>query len=241
MTILQNQETRIFSSGILRLVGYGLLLMTIINISFLLIPLQSIDPLWELQTVGAVVERMPFILLGIVLVGYGKTSNRASIELSLLKGLSWFSLISALVLLLVIPLNIYNSFQIYNQNNALDNAQFFSQKDAIARFEEQLLVVNSKEEITTIIQQQVQPIFNIPDSINIQELKDYILITLQNYQDNINSQLQAFRAQKQSLLIKNCLKWDFGALIAAILFFIIWRSTDWARTKVIPNKMIVDR
>ena len=38
MTILQEKERLIFSSGILRLVGYGLLLMAIVDIFFLLIP-----------------------------------------------------------------------------------------------------------------------------------------------------------------------------------------------------------
>ena len=63
MTILQDRETRI-SSSILRLVGYGLLLITVVNISFLLIPLQLMNPLWEFQTVGAIVERTPFSILG---------------------------------------------------------------------------------------------------------------------------------------------------------------------------------
>ena len=239
MTILQDRETRI-SSSILRLVGYGLLLITVVNISFLLIPLQLMNPLWEFQTVGAIVERTPFILLGMVLVCYGQTSDRTSIELSVLKPLSWLSLIFAILLLLVIPLNINNSLQVYSQNNVIENAHFFNQKDAIEKFEEQLLVANSQEEITAIIQQQTQKI-NISNSINVRELKNNIIISLQIYKERITSQIQAFRAQKRSLLIKNCLKWDIGALIAAILFFQVWKSTDWVRTKVIPNnKLIAD-
>ena len=231
MTILQDRETRIFSS-ILRLVGYGLLLITVVNISFLLIPLQLMNPLWEFQTVGAIVERTPFVLLGMVLVCYGQTSDRASIELFLLKGLSWFSLISAIVLLLVIPLNINNSLQVYYQNNVINSDRFIIKENIIEQFEEQLSFANSQEEIITIIQQQAQNI-NISESINIEKLKDNILVVLQNHRNNINSQLQAFKAQKRLLLIKNCLKWDLSALIAAILFLKIWNSTGWARTKVI--------
>ena len=234
MTILQDRETRI-SSSILRLVGYGLLLITVVNISFLLIPLQLMNPLWEFQTVGAVVERIPFILLGIVLVCYGETSNRASIELSVLKCLSWFSLISAMVLLLVIPLNINNSLKVYYQNDVIDNAYFISQEDVIKQFEEQLSVANSRERITDIIQQQVEEI-NISNSIDIQDLKDNIILNLQINRNSFASQIQSFKAQKRLLLTKNCLRWDIGALIAAILFFLIWKSTGWARTKIVPNK-----
>lgn len=231
MTILQDRKTGI-SSNILRLVGYGLLLMMVVNISFLVIPLQSM-PLWEFQTIGAIVERMPFILLAIVLVFYGEKSNRASVELSFLKLLSWLCLISAIVLLLIIPFNINNTLRIYNQKPAINNVYFVSHQDAIAQFQEQLLMVNSQEEITAIIQQQTRSIFNIPDSIDVRELKGNILIILQNYQDSITSQLQTFRVPKRLFLIKKCLKWTFGALIAAILFFLIWKNTNWARTKAL--------
>ncbi len=233
MTILQDRE-RIFSSSILRLVGYGLLLMAVVNISFLLIPLQLMNPLWEFQTVGAIIKRTPFILLGIVLICCGERSNRASIELSVLKGLSWFSLISVIVLLLVIPLNINNSLRIYYQTNAIDDAQFISQQDTIKQFQEQLTFANSQEEITAIIQQKT-PNINISDSIDIKDLKNSIIVILQDYRNSIASQIQTFGEQKRSLLIKNCFKWDIGALISAILFFLIWKSTDWTRTKVIPR------
>ena len=229
MTILQDRETSVFSSGILRLVGYGLLLMAVVDLTFLLIPPQLMNPLWEFQTVGAIIERIPVALLGIVLVYYGERSDRAPIEAFVLKALSWLSLISAILLLLVIPLNISNSFRIYHQQNATANAQFVSQKEAIEQFKQQLETANSKDEIGVILQQQAQQKVNIPDSVNTQKLKTNILTNLQNNQDNITSQVQAFRAQKHSLLLKKCLKWNLGALIAAILFFLIWKSTGWAR------------
>lgn len=77
MTILQNQERQVFSSGILRLVGYGLLVMAIIDVFFLVIPPQLMNPLWEFQTVGAIVERIPVTLLGIVLIYYDERGDRA--------------------------------------------------------------------------------------------------------------------------------------------------------------------
>ena len=236
MTILQDRERQIFSSGILRLVGYGLLLMAIVDVSFLLIPPQLMNPLWEFQTMGAIVERVPVSLLGMVLVYYGERSDRAPIEGMILKGLSWFSLVAAILLMLMIPLNISNSFRIYNQHNATANAQFVTQKDAIQKFKEQLESAGSKDEIGAILQQQARQKVNIPDSVNTQKLKTDIITNLQNNQDSITNQAQAFRAQKRSLLLKKCLKWNLGALIAAILFFMIWKSTGWARLMVIKNE-----
>jgi len=34
--------------------------------------------------------------------------------------------------------------------------------------------------------------------------------------------------QKMGLL-KNSVKWNLGALVASVLFFILWKSSRWAR------------
>lgn len=236
MTILQDRDKQIFSSGILRLVGYGLLLMALVDHFFLLIPPQLMNPLWEFQTMGAIVERIPVTLLGMVLVYYGERSDRAPIEAKILKVLSWASLFAAVVLMLMIPLNISNSFRIYNHHNASANAQFVTQKDNIQQFKEQLEAASSKDEIGVLLQQQARQQVNIPDSINTEKLKADIIANLQSNQDSITNQAEAFRAQKKSLLFKKCLKWNLGALIASILFFMIWRSTSWARLMVVRNE-----
>lgn len=236
MTILRDQERQVFSSGILRLVGYGLLLMAVVDVTFLVIPPQLMNPVWEFKTIGAIVERLPVTLLGMVLVYYGERSDRAPIEGILLKGLSWFSLFAALLLMLMIPLNISNGFRIYNQQNATANAKFVNQKETIQHFKEQLEAADSKDEIGAVLQQQAQQKVNIPDSVNTQKLKTDLITNLQNNQDSITNQAQAFRAQKRALLLKKCLKWNLGALIASILFFLIWKSTGWARLIVERNE-----
>jgi hypothetical protein len=235
MTILQSQERQVFSSGILRVVGYGLLLMALVDLIFLLIPPQLMNPLWEFQTIGAMIERIPVSLLGMVLIFYGERSDRAPIETIILKALSWSSLFVAIILMLVIPLNISNSFRIYHQHYATANAQFVAQKAQIKQFKEQLTAANSKDEIRVILEQQAKQEVNIPDSVNTQKLKTDILTNLQKNQDGITSQAEAFRGQKRSFLLKQCLKWNLGALIASTLLFMIWRSTGWARLMVFRN------
>lgn len=224
MTILQDQERWVFSSGILRLVGYGLLVMTLINVLFLLIPLHLMNPLWEFQTMGAIVDRIPVALLGMVLVYYGEKGDRNPTETIILKGLSSFSLVAAMLLLLMIPLNISSSVQVYNQQNFPTNSQVINQENTIQQFQDQVKAANSRSEIGAILQQQGQQKVSIPDSVNIKKLKNDILTNLQNSQDKIISQAQSFRVQKRSLLFKKCLKSNIGALIASILFLLIWKG-----------------
>jgi hypothetical protein len=227
MTTLQSQARQVFSS-IWRLVGYGLVLITVVNLLFLLTRAE-ITPLSEFQTMGAIIEKIPFALLGMTLIFYGSKSDRTFLEAIILKVLSWVSLMTAVVLILVIPFDINNSWQIYHQHNTTTNAQFVMLKDNLQQFKEQLAAANSKDEIAALLQQQAKQIVNIPKSANIEKLKADLIANLQNNQDNITSQVEAFRAQKRSLLLKQCLKWNLGALISSILFLMIWKSTEWAR------------
>lgn len=232
MTILQEKERLIFSSGILRLVGYGLLLMATVDIFFLVIPPQLMNPVWELETMGTIIERIPVTLLGTVMVFYGEKGNRAPIETLLLKISSWLSLFAAIFLLLMIPLSINNGFRIYHQQKAEVNAKFVSQKDAIYEYKEQLNSANSTAEIQKVLQQQAKQRVEIPSTVDSQQLKNDILQKLDKSQQTIDEEINTFKSQKRTLLFKKCLKWNLGGLISSILFFLIWKSTGWARIKV---------
>ena len=94
------QEQQIFSLAMLRLVGYGLITMALLDYISLIFPPQFMNPSWEFQTVGGVVERIPIVLLGLVFVFCGERQARKTIEHKLLKFLSWLTLIFAIVLFL---------------------------------------------------------------------------------------------------------------------------------------------
>ena len=227
-----SQERQIFSSGILRLVGYGLLLMAFVDFVFLLIPFKLMNPAWEFQTMGAIVERIPVTLLGMVLVYYGERDDRAPVERIVLRWLSRLSLVVAVLLLLSIPLSITNSFRIYYQHKAGMNAQVVSKVDVLQNFKEQLESVNTSQEITAILAKQSQQAVKIPESVDPQKLKTDIIDSLQKNQDDLRDRFNVIRSQKRSMLLKNCIKWNLGALISACLFFAIWKTTLWARLEV---------
>ncbi|MGV2826793.1 HpsJ-like protein, cyanoexosortase A-associated [Myxosarcina sp. GI1(2024)] len=230
MNISHNRQ--IFSSGILRLVGYGLIIMALVDLIFLLIPPQLMNPLWEFQTIGAIIERIPVSLLGIVLVFYGERSDRAPIEFSILRWLSRFCLVIAIILLLIIPLSITNSFRIYYQHNAAVNTRVVEQIDAMQKFQDRIKSASSAKEIGAILQQEAEEKINFNNAINTTQLKADIVENLRRNQQKLRDRSQASRSQKRSILLKSCLKWNLGALIAATLFFLIWKSTLWARLEM---------
>lgn len=224
-----SRNQQIFSLSIIRLVGYGLLVMAFVDFLSLIIPPQLMNPAWEFQTIGALVERIPVTLLGMVLVYFGERSDRTPIETFLLRGLSWLSLILAILFFLMIPLSISDTFRIYYQHNAQVNLRVVPQIDSIKQFKDKLAAANSLDQIRAILEEQATQKITIPDSADTQKLKESILQNLKKTEDNLNSQVEMLRSAKRSELLKNSLKWNLGALIAAFLFFFIWKSTLWAR------------
>lgn len=227
--INQYRDRHLFSLAVIRLVGYGLFLMAVIDFIMLTIPPQLMNPAWELQTTGALVERIPITLLGIALIYYGERNERTPREQFILKWLSWLSLILAIFFFLTIPLNISNSVKIYHSYNARVNLQTSQKIDSIDKFRQQLKSANSVDGLQTILQQQAPQKINIPASVDSARLKSNLLDSLVKKEETLRSQAKQHSSQRAYEIIKKSLKWNLGSLISACIFLFIWKNTLWAR------------
>jgi hypothetical protein len=225
------QEQQFFSIAILRLVGYGLITMALIDYISLLIPLQLMNPVWEFQTLGAVIERIPIILLGVVFAFWGEKSDRTPIETPLLRCLSWFCLLFAIFLFISFPLSIINGFRIYYNNNAIVNQQISSRIEVLNQFQAELESAQSIEQISQVLQKQSNNKVNIPQTADRKQLKTDILKSVTENQYSLKSQATDLRISKRISLLKQGVKWNLGALISACILLFIWQHTFWARIK----------
>ncbi|BAU63915.1 hypothetical protein STA3757_12840 [Stanieria sp. NIES-3757] len=231
---MQSLNQDVFTLSLIRLVGYGLLGMTLIDFISLILPLQLMNSAWELQTMGAFIERIPVPLLGIAFIYYGKRSYRAPIENLLLKWLSYFSLILAILFLLMIPLAISNTIRINLGNNAVINQEIFVKVQQIDKFKDKITAAKSSTEIQAILQQQSYQ-GTIPDTFNVQEIQEPIIKELNNTEKKLRNEIESVRATKRWDLLKKSIKWNLGALITSCLFFVIWKDTFWARLEQLED------
>ena len=230
MNFTPNQQ--IFSLSIIRLVGYGLLLMAFIDLVVTLIPLKLMNYTWEFQTIGTIVERIPITLIGLVLVFYGERSDRTPIETFILRWLSRLTLFLAILLLLTIPLNIVNGFRIYYDHNAKINAQTLPKIDAMEKFKDKVQAANSLDQIELVLESQAKKNLVIPESLDSDEFKAGIIQKLEENQDILRSQVNYTKQQRRSFLLKKAVKWNLAALISSLIFLFIWKHTLWARLEV---------
>ncbi len=211
----------------LRLVGYGLLLFALIDTLLVFYPPQFTNAAWELQTMGAVVERLPVPLLGLVMVFFGEDYERNALENIFLKIVSWFSLLLAIAFLLLLPLGINNTLRINAENNQGIQAQAQQRQAELEAVEAQVNQSSTADlqNLALELNRMGLPV----DAANTQALKSDILARVATAKEKLPGQTQAARNSQRQALFKNSFKWNLGALIGSILFFYIWRGTDWAR------------
>ena len=208
-----------------RWIGYGLLGYALMDLIQVLYPPKFTNPAWEVQTLGALIERVIVPLLGMTLVFFGEYYDRTQFEKMLLKVLSWLCLMLAIVCLLVIPLGVLGTARLDFQNDQQVNQQTEQQLAQFNKVERQL----SQSSANDIRALATKAGISIDPTKDPQALKADILSRLTAARSRVQSQIDGNRAVQRQTLFKNAIKWNLGALLASCLFFILWKSTDWAR------------
>jgi hypothetical protein len=215
------------STLLLRLVGYGLLTLALFDVISIFFPAYFTDPNWEFQMLGELVEKVPVPLLGIMLVLFGEESFRQKPERLLVKILSWLTLVVGLLFLLLFPLGVLDTGRINDRNTAQINNQVLTQLAQLQQFKTQIEQATTEAAINNLAR-QANPQALLPE-MNSQALKNKLLSDLAAAQARIQAEAETTRKSQQLTLLKRSVKWNLGAVVAAVLFISIWRMTSWAR------------
>ncbi|WP_373544435.1 HpsJ family protein [Chamaesiphon sp.] len=206
-----------------RVVGYGLLLLTLFDVVSAFIPLQLSNPGWQFQTAGGFVERSAVPLLGYILVFYDNQESRKKRELLLLKLLSWVALLSGIfyfalvIVLFITPPNINKNSE--DQVNAQLNPRI-TQAQQI------------QSQLKTAQPSQIEALMKngrVPAGTDPQAFKSKLMQEAATAEQNLQTQATITKNSQRLALFKNAIKWGLGAMVTAVLFIRIWAGTAWAR------------
>jgi len=211
-----------------RVVGYGLLLMSLVDFLYVLIPADFMDPVWEYQFAGDLVKLVPVPLLALVLVFWGDNVERQDIEWPILKFLSWLTLIFSITLFLLIPLTAANTLRIHRFNNEQISTQVNQQRQQIE---------STRTQIEQATPQQLQSLVPTPDAqgqlpnapASPEDARAQILDNLNQAREQATAQANQARANVKQNLIKNSLKLIAGSFLGSFLFLYAWLVSRWAR------------
>jgi hypothetical protein len=216
--------SQIGSMTLLRVLGYGLLLLAVFDVVEMFVPPNFMNPVWEFQTFGALVERVPVPLIGLALIFYGELHGRSKWEVLSVKVLSWLTLLFALLFFLLIPLGVGNTVRLSNQSATQINNASQQQISQAEQVEKQLNAA-TPQQIDNFLKSQGRSL----GGKNPEEVKSQILSEVSKAKTQIKTQAQATQSTQKLNLLKNSVKWNLGALLSSALFFTIWKLTNWAR------------
>jgi hypothetical protein len=215
---------------LLRFVGYTLIILSIFDYAAILLPPQLTNPNWEFQAITQMVDHVWSIFLGLTFTFlFNENSLVKARQLTLLKLLSWLSLLIGIFYLLMLPLGINNSLTIYRTINNNFETQLSQQQAQIQEFTEKLKNVTSAPQLTAIATRLDIPI-ETNSNQSPQDLKNKISQQIQtSTQTAINAAKMSKREQTKNL-IKAAVRINIGAVVSGVCFIVLWRLTGWTRT-----------
>ncbi|MGF1491994.1 MAG: HpsJ family protein [Microcoleaceae cyanobacterium] len=217
------------SVNLLRWVGYGFLILSLFDLIAILSPLNLMNPVWEFQTMGQLVERVAVSLLGFCLVFFGEDQDRRGWEFPLLRFLSWVTLLAAIIYLLLIPVGVSSTMRLNQQNQQQIDQQTERLQTQFQTLKQQLETIDRPEELEALIRRingqapEIQG--NEQFNAAMQQLERFAA----SGEEQIDARSEAARVQQRQDLLKRSLKWNLGALVIATLFIGLFKGSIWAR------------
>jgi hypothetical protein len=214
---------------LLRWVGYTFLVLALFDVIEAFIPPIFMNPAWEFQMQGTLVEHVVLPLLGLILVFYGEADFRSDWEILLLKIISWSLLVVGFLYLLLIPLGVSATFRLYSVSNNQINAQASQKLTQIQQFKEQLNKASDKdiEKLLSRVNKGGSPEIKSPE--DLKKIKNQLSESSTKAESRLKAEAQAAQDIKNTSLLKNSVKGNLGALVSGISFLYLWRLTRWVR------------
>ena len=213
--------TRWSSIALLRCGGYGLLALAGLDLVETLVPLHFLNPSWEMQAMGTLIERAPVPFLALILLFCGEPQLRRQWEKILFQFLRFTSLVSGIAFFLMIPLLVNDTFRIENQTVARIGDQLKQQIGQAEKLDG-MLAQAGPQELETLLKR----LGRAPEGANLEELKQEVLEDIGKAKRSMRTQAEEARANQRLALHKKSVKWGLQAMVSGIAFICLWRLTN---------------
>lgn len=211
---------------VLPFVGYIILIFSLIDYVEILWPLQLTNQVWEFQTISQLVDHIWSPLIGLAFVFIQK-EHISRFQLQVLNFLSWLSFFLGVLYLLMLPLGINDTINIYNTNITQIVNQVAQQKEQFSRLGEQLNIANPAElhKLDKIINSQKIT----PSNYSPEQLKNKLSQQLETLKSEAASNGKKAQKDLTNNLIKRAIKVNLGIILSGVSLIVLWHLTSWAR------------
>ena len=212
-------------TGLLPIIGYLLLIVSLADFLHILFPLQLQNPDWELQTIGALVEQCWLFLIALALIftRYFLDNQEPirEIDLIAIRWIRWIVLILAIFFLLSIPLVIVNTKRLSTFIQQQSDLAQSNQLAQIAQIETQLAQTSEPKTVMEFgksIGMDVEKLGNA----SLEELKSAVQQKLTNVETNITKQIKTAQKEQRQKLFKKNFRTVYSIIIVSVGFIVIF-------------------
>jgi hypothetical protein len=188
------------------------------------VPWEWMNPTWEMQFMGALIDRSPVPLLGLVLVFAGGIHLRQRWEAVALSGLSWMALVLGVLLFLMTPLIVTNTFRLEQRVTAQITSQMGQQLEQAEKAQAAVRSATSPE-----LDALARRMGRASDGKSSQQVRSEMLAEFTKAKENLQRQAGEARNTQRTTLFKRAAKLVFEAVWVGIVLVVVWRWTAWAR------------
>ncbi|MBV9389737.1 MAG: HpsJ family protein [Chroococcidiopsidaceae cyanobacterium CP_BM_ER_R8_30] len=216
---MTQSNKELWFGSLFRIAGYGLLVISFLDIIASFFPTHLGNPNWEFALVKSLIGNFPGALIGVVLVFVSETNLR------LFKLLSKACLVVTVLYLLLLPLGISSAVRI-NQDNQRQFVAFTNQRLLpLQQLREQLSKATTAQDLTQFLT-RLNPQGPPPEITNPQATKKQLLAKLDTTENNLKTEIAAKQSDTRLNLFQQALRLNLEAIICALVFFALWRSTS---------------
>lgn len=223
-------SNEIVTTNLLRLAGYGLLLLSFSNFADALLPPKfAQDPTWEFTALGKLVSTSPVPIIGLVLVFYGESTARSPIGKKILKFLSWLSLLLSIFFIIMLLIGISAAIRINGDNDNQATAILSQQLSQLDAVKESLKNTNDANLLKAVeFVEKRSPNVKL-NKTKPAELRTQLETEITKSESAIKKSVEEGKIRTSRQLIKQGIKWYFEAMVSAFVLFGIWGQTKWTR------------
>jgi len=210
--------------GLLPLLGYVVVFMSLIDFASILFPLQLQNPEWELKTLSALINQSWAFLIGLgfIFTRYFKENQGEALylEIIFLRFIRWFLLIAGIGLFLAVPLVFSDTQRLLSFVNGQVMQQEANNLKQISQIENRLAAGLLPQQLRSLGQSlKLKPeLLSLPDP----QLKTVIQETLDAAKQSIPKQALEARKERSISTWKNSLRTVIALIILGITFILIW-------------------
>ncbi len=230
-------STEVVTANLLRLAGYGLLLLAFSNFVDALFPPQfGKDATWEFSALGKLGGTSPVPIIGLILVFYGESTARSAFGKKILNFLSWLSLLLSIVYILMLLIGVSAAIRINSDNTTQASFALSKQLSQFNTAKENLKNTNDSNLLRAAeFIEKRSPNIKL-NKTNSTELRKQLEAEIGKNETAIRTNIQDGQNRAFRQLIKQAGKSYFEAIVSAFVLFGIWSQTKWTRMPVRRKK-----